>query len=949
MSSKSKDFKFIFPLIKFLCNYKCLKDYGYTREISLMKISYGPMEGMPMRDYKKTTTTPPAPSADVPDRTITDHGTGLSSKELALGPEFFPQMMETMFDSIIVCDLEGHMVYANEAASLSRGYTREEFRQLKVCDLVIPSLKETCMRRFKEIAGGQLTSFESVHLHKDGHHLYVEARVSLIELNGYKYYVLALRDTSERVASERQLKETKELLYSILENAPMAIYHMGVDGRYRMVNPAWEHITGKKKDCVVGHTFEELFSEGTAASCREVKRQVIMMGEPGVFEEKTVISGERKYFHTILFPHRNDEAQVTGITGISTDITKGKKSEETLREREVTLKTLIDANPESFFLIDAQGIILAANRVMAQRLGKNPEEIIGTSIYDHTPPHLVQRRRAFVEQSVDTGRPVHFEDTRDNFHFELYINPISDLDGKVSQLAILGVDITERKHMEVALRESEARYRAVTESSFAGVVVIQDGTLRYVNAVGAAIFGYTPEELIDKMSPLELVHPEDRPLKALELEKRLEGTVGPGVNNFKGLRKDGSVIHCEVWSRKIELQGRTALIVTLLDITERKRAQEALQDSEAKYRELVENANSIILRIDTQGNITFLNEYGQKFFGYAEDEIIGKNVLGTILLERDTKGFDLAAMLQELVKFPDLHVMNENENITHDGKRVWVAWTNKGIYDQGGNLVELLGVGIDRTEQKQMAEALEQFSGELEQRVRERTDELEVVKARMQDIIATIPAVILTANIHPPHDVIFVSDHIRFMGYEPGEILSTPLFNLQRIHPDDLDKVKWGREVLFREGKLLVTHRIQKKDGTYAWVQTNARLQMNYSGKPTKIVACWTDVTHETKLEQKLEILSGPEKKISVWKKSSRVKEDLAAALLPQSWDRVQNCLQAACRGETTTGVALQLRSLDGTLLYGLLTAGPLQIDGADFYGAVGAIIELGHKKEGLH
>ena len=248
------------------------------------------------------------------------------------------------------------------------------------------------------------------------------------------------------------------------------------------------------------------------------------------------------------------------------------------------------------------------------------------------------------------------------------------------------------------------------------------------------------------------------------------------------------------------MQGCTAVIGTVLDITERKRAQEALKDSETKYRELVENANSIILRLDTQGNITFLNKYGQKFFGYAEDEIIGKNVLGTILPERDSKGVDLAVMLQELVKFPDLYVTNENENIMRDGEKVWVAWTTKGIYDQEGNLVGILGIGIDRTEQKQMVEALEQFSKELEQRVRKRTAEIEAIKSRMQNIIATTPAVILTANIHPPHEVTFVSDQIRSLGYEPGEILGTPLFDLQRVQPDDLDKVQWGREVLFMRG-----------------------------------------------------------------------------------------------------------------------------------------------------
>ncbi len=129
----------------------------------------------------------------------------------------------------------------------------------------------------------------------------------------------------------------------------------------------------------------------------------------------------------------------------------------------------------------------------------------------------------------------------------------------------------------------------------------------------------------------------------------------------------------------------------------RRQAEKALEASEARYRELVESANSIILRLDPEGRVTFINEFAQKFFGYSREEIISKNVVGTIVPEMETSGRDLAAMIADLRRNPERYTVNENENLRRNGERVWVAWTNKGIFDARGNLSEILCVGNDIT------------------------------------------------------------------------------------------------------------------------------------------------------------------------------------------------------------------------------------------------------------
>ncbi len=130
------------------------------------------------------------------------------------------------------------------------------------------------------------------------------------------------------------------------------------------------------------------------------------------------------------------------------------------------------------------------------------------------------------------------------------------------------------------------------------------------------------------------------------------------------------------------------------------------RDMDIQYRELVENANSIILRMDTGGNITFLNKYAEKFFGYAKEEILGRNVVGTIVSPVDVSGQDLKAMMDDLVRNPSRYVENKNENMLRSGERVWIAWTNKAIIDRDGCVREIICIGNNITRLKQAEEEI---------------------------------------------------------------------------------------------------------------------------------------------------------------------------------------------------------------------------------------------------
>ena len=262
------------------------------------------------------------------------------------------------------------------------------------------------------------------------------------------------------------------------------------------------------------------------------------------------------------------------------------------------------------------------------------------------------------------------------------------------------------KRVEERTAELKKLSEAIEQSPVTVMITDKNGTIEYVNPSFSEVTGYLAKEAIGQNPRfLRSGSHADSFYKGL-WDTILSGKTWRG--EFLNHKKNGE----EFWestsisSIKNDTGEITHFVAVKQDITDQKQAEQAIRESRAKYRDLVENANCIIFQMDTEGNITFFNRFAQDFFGYSETEILGRNIVGTIVPETESTGRNLEIMIQDLVKHPERYKDNENENMRRNGELVWVAWTNRAIYDDENRLTEILCIGIDRTEQKKAEERI---------------------------------------------------------------------------------------------------------------------------------------------------------------------------------------------------------------------------------------------------
>jgi len=403
---------------------------------------------------------------------------------------------------------------------------------------------------------------------------------------------------------------------------------------------------------------------------------------------------------------------------------KHRKAGKALGESEKKYSTLIDDVIDELdvgvFILDSEFKVVWINNTMCQYFDLDRDKIIGKDkrqLIHGKIGRIFEDPDEFMEKVLAT-----YDNNTYMENFECHVLPEGERKERYlihkSQPIRSGpfsggrvenyYDVTERKRAEEKLRESGRFMTNIMESAPIPMLVInRDTSIRHVNAAMERLTDFSSEELVGEKTPYPWWTEET--LKETDQDFKIAMREGPVRLEELFKKKNGERFWVEITALPVYNGPEFEyFLANWVDITERKKAEEKIKKSEKEYRELVEGVGSIVMRLDTEGNIKFMNEYGRRFFGYSNEELRGKKLFGTIVPERDSEGMNRWEMVKDILKHPDDYSTYEVENIRKDGERVWVSWTNGTILDREGHLSEILFIGNDVTELKR-AEDREEF------------------------------------------------------------------------------------------------------------------------------------------------------------------------------------------------------------------------------------------------
>ncbi|HSV94078.1 MAG TPA: PAS domain S-box protein [Desulfobacterales bacterium] len=355
------------------------------------------------------------------------------------------------------------------------------------------------------------------------------------------------------------------------------------------------------------------------------------------------------------------------ILSITRDITERKRLEETLRENEERYRAIFEHAVEGYFQSTPDGRFVRVNRALARMCGfDSPEEMIA-AVTDIGRQHygFPEERARFAALLNEHGVVENFEHTarrKDGSLFWVSISAraVKDSAGRTLYYEGSHIDIDERKRSEQRLLDATGQYRSLFDTS-TNAILIRDraGVITMANRAALSLLGARSEEDLLGRTYLEFVHPEDRPLSAARIQRIFEIAADPGgvtpqdtdtirTREHRMVTLDGEIIEVESTGVAFHHKGEFFIQGIFRDITDRRRAEEKLRETEKKYRELAESLPQVIFEIDTQGSLIYLNQKGYELFGYTPEDLAGGfNVLDAFVAEdRERAALNIALNLQ---------------------------------------------------------------------------------------------------------------------------------------------------------------------------------------------------------------------------------------------------------------------------------------------------------------
>ncbi|MFM7425710.1 MAG: PAS domain S-box protein [Elainella sp.] len=589
------------------------------------------------------------------------------------------------------------------------------------------------------------------------------AEQALQQLNEALEQRVQLR-TQDLQQANAQLREQEQFLRSIYEGVQQPVFVTDVlaDGSLRNAswNPVAEQLLGRTTAELLNLPDSEIFGpeEGAAIAARYA--ECIAARRPLTFEEHLTFHGEKRWMLSTYNPLIDLEGRVHRVVGTVYDITERKRVEQDLRQsqailqaQEQFLRGIFEGTENPIFVVDVspdpispnpassnpaspdpispdrQFVYSGWNRASekisglssAEALGKTPQEAFGMEVGDKFYAHY--------RDCLVAGSAIRYEEQIAMPEGEVWtlttLNPLKNEAGQIVRIVGNALDITSRKQVESALRESEAQYRAIFEAVSDGLFIndLETGRLIAVNSAACRMHGYSREELLS-LSPTEYIHPDSNNVFGQYLQTLQAGN--PFFGEAKGLRRGGAAFDVEVTGMLFWLNGKPHGLSLVKDISERKQADLALRQSQLQLQQQEQFLRGIY---DGVSFPIFVIEQQGETFRYLDWNTAAEAVSG--LTRQSIQGLTLAEVhgadqavptLQHLLRCLETDTtVTYEERLVFQDEQSWWRTTLNPLRDSEGQIYRFVGVTFDITDRKRAEASLLDLNTELEQRVESRT------------------------------------------------------------------------------------------------------------------------------------------------------------------------------------------------------------------------------------
>ncbi|MEW6553939.1 MAG: PAS domain S-box protein [Actinomycetota bacterium] len=511
-----------------------------------------------------------------------------ATEKLQRSESYYRSIIRSAVDMIIILNRDLTLRWGSPSAKAITGYSPDETYGKSILDFIHPDDLREGREALEHVLADPSRQIKIMvrFRHKDGSWHYHEAVESnLLDNPAVEGIVLNSRDVTDRVALDEELRRSERYFRALIENAYDIIAVLNADGTMGYISPSLEKVSGFSLEERLGEdAFKFFHPEDIPRVAEAFARGVQQPGHSDRVEYRWQHKDGSWHWQEAVATNLLDDPAVRGIVVNARDITDRKSAEQALRESEERYRSLVDTSPDSIILSTLDGRILMANRSSLELIGLgDPDELLGTNVIELIAPEERQKALESMRSRVLAGKVVTGEYTilrrsGGSFPGEITATLIRDAEGNPAGFIAITRDITDRRRAELALRESEERYRSVVETSPDGIILVDlEGRITMVNRSALNLFRCKEESEMVGKSVIEFMVPDEWPKAEEPMRQRVDVLGEPIL--FTSVRADGSRFLSESNSRIIRDAGGTPVgfLSITRDVTERKRAEERLQ------------------------------------------------------------------------------------------------------------------------------------------------------------------------------------------------------------------------------------------------------------------------------------------------------------------------------------------------------------------------------------